>query len=322
MRYRMVAKVEGDIYTSETVLVERGELLFEFRSDESGRLAEIAVSIQVPIERIGKFASAISPGRGESAVTITLGGDAELYRLLVTELQVLESNLAFASIGSLRQVNWKNPEQEFIPENAAEEKLISIPKYSRKQDYRNIPVSMDSRRLVNLVTKAPEYNTLYIPKAFWREGMNYFTNFQYIQAFYCYYFVVEESYAGGKTGEKPTLQEFAKSKEFAGIIENALEMALNEDQHGSNLKRMFKEQGCEVSIHGLQKLIFRVRGNLHHYSSKGSNLRGTPFNQDRFESIAFLMQYIAALAIGYREANISQSKANKPSAKAHGMTFS
>jgi hypothetical protein len=308
MQFRLIAKVDGNIHIPQPISVRRERLVFEFRTDKSGRIVEVAVSMQVPTEKIEKFRSTIGPGEGGSAATFKIGGDSEIYQQLVAELQLLESNLAFATVGALERIEWNSPKQEFIAENLGEQKLISVRGYEIREKYPPNSASLKPDQLAGLVTKAPQYRALEIPKAFWREGINHFTNFQYIQAFYSYYFIIEDFYAGGKSGKKAVLQEFAKSSEFAEIAEISLQSMLKEERHGENLRKLFEEENCEISGRGLQELLYNVRGNLHHYSSKGIKLRGTPFTQKQFESIALLTGHIATLAIGYREAAISQSE--------------
>jgi hypothetical protein len=94
MRYRLIAEVDGDIYIPQPISVKRDRLLFEFRLDKSGKLVEVAISTQVPTEKIEKFASTVGPGEGKSVATFKIGGDIEIYKQLVGEFQILDSSFA------------------------------------------------------------------------------------------------------------------------------------------------------------------------------------------------------------------------------------
>ena len=204
MRYRLRAKLEGQLFLTEAFSIERDGLLFEFIAGDNGQVQELAISLKVPDEKVEKFASGIGPGQGESVATYTIGGDRELYNHLVSELQSLESNLAFAS-GSVKRIHWDTPHQQFIAETPEEEELITFTEFSLSRTYPEPHALFSPVNLIRLISKFPAYESLRVPMAFWREGENYFTTFQYVLAFYQYYFIIEDFYAGGKTGQSTVL---------------------------------------------------------------------------------------------------------------------
>lgn len=299
MRFLLRAKLEGQLFLTEGVSFERNGLLYQFIPDESGQIQEIAVSLKVPDEKVGNFAGGIGPGRGESVATFTIGGDKELREYLVSELQSLESSLAFVS-GSVRRIRWDEPHQEFIAENPEEEQLITFTGFSRSYTYPTPDVIIPPERLIRLLCDYQNYGSLRIPMAFWREGNNYFAEFQYVQAFYQFYFIIEDFYAGGKSGESPVLKEFAKSEEFRELCDSSINEIFKESKHRRALEELFSQERCEISGTGLQKLLFKVRGRLHHFSRNSPRAGGTPFNQSEFESIALLTMYLTTVAIGIR----------------------
>jgi len=73
---------------------------------------------------------------------------------------------------------------------------------------------------------------------------------------------------------------------------------------------MINEENCPNNKFGLQKLLFKIRGRLHHYPQRSSKTVGTPFNQKEIETIALICGYIACLAIGYREVKKNTNKSN------------
>lgn len=309
MRYRLTAKLEGQIFVTEGFAVDREGFLLEFIADDNGQVQELAISLKVPDEKVANFASGIGPGQRESVATYTIGGDRELYDRLVSELQSLESNLAFAT-AALKRIHWDTPHQEFIPETPEEEELITFTAFSSSRSYPEPHVRFSPVDLIRLTSRFSDYESLLVPMAFWREGENFFTTFQYVLAFYQYYFIIEDFYAGGKTGQAPVLKEFAKSEEFRELANNSIEELFKEPKHRQALKKLFVQEGCDINAPGLQKLLFKVRGRLHHFSSKSSKTGGTPFKQSEFESVPLLTMYLATLAIGYRMAAINQQIEN------------
>lgn len=126
-------------------------------------------------------------------------------------------------------------------------------------------------------------------------------------SYYYFYFVIEDFYANGKSGARGVLTEFQKSTEFLQVAANALNMVFQDERHRQNLIKFFKEEDCEVTPSGLQKLLYHIRGNLHHYYSKSPKTRGTPYNQKEYESIALTAMTVTSYAIGLREAAISHT---------------
>jgi len=309
MRYRLTAKLEGQLFVTEAFAIERDGLLIEFIAGDNGQIQELAISLRVPDYKVEMFASGIGPGRGESVATYTIGGDRELYDHLVSELQSLESNLAFAS-GSVKRIHWDTPHQQFIAETPEEEELIAFTEFSSSRSYPEPHALFSPVDLIRLISKFPAYESLRVPMAFWREGDNYFTTFQYVLAFYQYYFIIEDFYAGGKTSQSTVLKEFAKSEEFRELANTSINELFKEPRHRQALEQLFAQEACTVSATGLQKLLFKVRGSLHHFSSKSSKTRGTPFNQSEFESIALLTMHLTTAAIGYRIAAIDRQIEN------------
>jgi len=317
MRYRIVAKAIGDVTIQGTILAERDGILFEFIPDNLGKLSLVAISIQVPQDKVQNFASSISQTGLDVPLSITIGGDREIHERLVAELQVLEAHLSFATISSLQNIDWNNLEQEeFIAESSEEKNLLAVSGVSSKIEYPKTVFHVSPESISQLVDLMPLYDSLTIPKSFFQEGMNFFRNFQYITAYYHFFFVIEDFYADGKFSGRGVIDEFNKSREFVGIATNALQQLFADERHRANLLKFFIEENCDVSPQGLQKLLFHLRGNLHHYHSKSPKTRGTPINHKEYESIALIAMYIVRLAIGLREATISTSIGNKISGAA------
>ena len=266
--------------------------------DGSNRLSSISISIKVPPEKIANFASSIGPGKGQSAGTFIIGGDRELYDLLVNELQALESHMAFNTGGAIKRIRWDKPiREEVIPENEEEEKLVPIIAISHNHEYPLKIARIHPLDLENMIKVFHKYDSLKVSIAFWREGVNFFENFQYILAFYYFYFILEDFYGGGKFHITEVLTEFNKSSEFTEITNQTLNAISKEKRHMENLERFLQEEKCDLNADGVQKLLFKIRGKLHHYYSGNPKKVGTPFNQSEYETIALIANTMAYVAI-------------------------
>lgn len=294
MRYCVTAKVDGDILLSEPGSIKRGDFLFDFRLNSDHKLSEIAVSVGVPKEKLTAMASSFEPGEGDIKLKLNIGGDRELYDRLISELQLLESDLSFATLGALRKIYWDNPSSiEFIAETEDDTDIPTITSFSFHKGYPQTRALLSRETINGMIIEASQSLQLRLAKAFWREGLEYHNQFKYIQAFYSFYFVIEDFYAGGKSSETEVIKQFSRSSELQNIAQQGLSSLLEDKRHRQNLLGFFEDEGLEPNVDSLPKLLFRVRGKLHHYYSKSSKLQGTPFNQADFESLALLVMYIA-----------------------------
>lgn len=220
---------------------------------------------------------------------------------------MVESALSYSTRFSLQEIDWDTPDQEYIAESDEDRELLSVSAFSYTRGYPETKVLVTEDALAQVVQLAPEYDDLRIAKAFWREGMGYFMAFRYVQAFYQFYFVIEDFFAGGKSGKKGVMGAFHKS---AGLMEhctNYLDRVEEDARHWKSLKEHFGEFKCAVSPQGLAELLFEMRGALHHYSRHSQRSRGTPFNQSDYETISLVAMQIATSGIAYREVEISNS---------------
>ncbi|POZ87766.1 MULTISPECIES: hypothetical protein [Petrotoga] len=138
------------------------------------------------------------------------------------------------------------------------------------------------------------YEHLIIPLSFYQEGRNEFELKRYINAYYNFYFYLEDLYGNGKTKNYQIRREFLKSNQLKEAVSKTIEEFKNgpSKKHYKNLKSFLKLESCSYDIEGVISLIVKVRGNLHHFSQKSSKKLGHPFNQKDFETMAFLLMSI------------------------------
>lgn len=175
MRYSIVAKATSNVILEKATVIERGDMRFEFIPDETLKLSVVAVSFQVPQDKITNFANSVTQPGQQEPVLFTIGGNQELREALITEFQSVEAHLSFATGGSLQSINWLNLEnEEFIAESLEEKALLAIGGFSSKSEYEKPLVQISEKALSNLIMLMPSYTSLTIAKAFFREGMTFF----------------------------------------------------------------------------------------------------------------------------------------------------
>ena len=314
MRYKLTAAFSGDIFLSPSgtrrVILQRHDTRFEILTDDKNRVVNVAVSRSVPANKVEQFKSSITPARPGVEAQLTVGGDNELREQLLAELQSFESNLAYSLNGEVvPEVDWRRIKDEFLPESMREEQLIAVQSLTVTRDWPKPEVELDACSFQKLIDMAPRYESLVTLKAFWRRGMADIKNFEFLNAFYNFYFIIEDCFADGKTGERAVLREFGDSGEFKSIVESTHQVFLQSkrSKHLLNLKSLMIKDGCNWTPPDIPRFLFRIRGNLHHYFSKNPRNQISPFTQEQHHSVALLASYVASLTIGYRVVRINEA---------------
>jgi hypothetical protein len=312
MLYKITVPVEGSLFLEPGALScsfssGASDLAYALTADPTGRIVAATIQAKIPQEKVSSFVSTLTSGQGDSKLNITLGGDRELYERMVLEFRKLECNLSFVLRGhALRRINTHRMEIEYVPENDRERELVAVTGYEVTRGYSETPLRMSGRTLGQVIQDAQKFEELEVHKAFLHDGMNQFHALQYVAAFYQFYFVVEDLYADGKTSEKEVVKAFSSSDELTRILEVAIQRFSKEnDRHSEMLKRIMGTEKCEVTVAGLRTFLFRIRGHLHHYSSRSTKPKGTPFNQRDFETVALLGMFIARRAIDIQVSRLS-----------------
>jgi len=307
MRYRVSTEVLGNALVRENLVVDAGDIRFEFITARASRLSHVAASIPVPPGTIRSF---WEPGN----TTFRYGGitgHANTHQRVLGALRSLESHIAFSAQGAIEAFSWDKLEVELIPESP--EDVAPLRKLGVRRSYPELTAGLgeDLLRMVALATQSHKQTE--VAKAFWREAQREFHSQHYIQAYYNFYFVLEGLYARGKSSEKQVVRAFGQSQELAGAT-NCMLTALRADPyHLKNLSPFFEEEGIPVDVPGTHALIVRLRGRLHHYSPGSSKLQPTPSNQTYLESLAWFMmglttQVIATLDVAIGPMMVARSQ--------------
>lgn len=306
MKISLECSIKGRVKIGRQLKVVNGLKEYLLIPDDKGWLSSIKIIKKVAVPQ--KYSAKIEPGEGEVKAKIIIGGDREEYLELVREFQELESVLAFATNGSLKSIAWDAPKEDFIPETEEEKGQVSVYGFYFTKKYPDYPAFLDERALDVIIKSKEHYRSLIVPKAFYKDGTNEFTSRRYINAFYNFYFILEDFYGKGKTKTKDIADAFRNSKDFRGILEWMIKGNLDKyKKHRISIKRFCDEEKVTYDIDGLIDLMQKVRGNLHHYSSKSSKHLGTPFSHEDFESIAFLTMGLALQTILQKIVEINQS---------------
>lgn len=211
-------------------------------------------------------------------------------------IQYLEATLSF--LFGVKKIYWEERETFFIPESEEDERKLDVRSYSLHQQYPEQKIKLTADTFKEIIQQKSKYEPLKIVKLFERDGMNEFQSLRYIQAYYNFYFVLEDLYGEGKTQNKDVEQKFKSNQVLRSIIQDILDNVIKiNGNHLQNIQNFLREENKSFDIDGIIELIVRVRGNLHHYSGKSTKRKGTPLNQRDFESMAFLLMGISVKSI-------------------------
>lgn len=113
---------------------------------------------------------------------------------------------------------------------------------------------------MDLIKNKHKFSSLINPLAFFREGVNDFKTFRYINSFFNFYFVLEGLYGNGKTKNKDVAREFADSIEFNNIIISEIERLKQEPEHWTKLNEMCRVRSKKINAKGIIHLLVLTRG--------------------------------------------------------------
>lgn len=294
----MIFKVECEVESTTPLLkeleIECGDKIVVLKP-KNNLLSSILIKKR--IENIEKFRAEIvteAPGKH----LIKMHADQEIVDDIFNDFRELESLLPLDY--GVKKIYWeftnKAPKIEYEPESEEERKLLKVLGYHFTKDYLENKRPIDPNRIKHIFENKHKLAELIVPLAFLREGTNYFHDFRYVYSFYNFYFIIEDLYANGKFDENGFLKECGQSTELLHFVKDAYEKL--GQMHKQKIKSLLDERSFSENPIDLLKLIFRIRGNLHHFGSKSTRAHGTPFNQKEFESPAiFLMSIVLPLLI-------------------------
>ena len=269
---------------------------FTLMSSEDGLLNELTVIVGT--DKGNEFTSQVTPSndpaKGQWILTIDV--DQQIYNALMGMVQYLEASLSFLS--GVKKIYWDEAETVIIPENEEERTKYNVTNFSVTRKYPEGRSRLTVGELKTFIKQKSKLEPFTVTKLFHRDGMTEFGSFRYIQAFYNFYFVLEDLYGEGKTQNKDIEQKFKSNQILRDIIQNILDNVIKTNRnHLQSILNFLQEENKGFNVDGIIELIVRVRGNLHHYSRKSTKRKGTPLNQRDFESMAYLLMGISMRSI-------------------------
>ena len=295
MKYSLGYPADSLVRITGVYNFKLGDKEYSIIPNEQGFISHFRIvkKIQNPEE----FYSKISPGKGDIKLTINIKSGKGVVDELKSDFQYLESSIAF--MGSFTKIHWENPIQKWIPETEEEKAKLKILRFEHsKLGYkRSLPIFYIND-FKEMILDKPKYDSLTVLQAFYNDGKNFYDEFKYINAFYNFYYVIEDIYGDGNTKNRLIKKSFKASKELRENIKWVIDTQIKPNKkHNKNITNFLKDMNLTDDIDDIIDFIVDTRGRLHHFSRKSTLKIGTPFNQSDYESLAFLAMGIALRAI-------------------------
>lgn len=304
MIYRVSASVESLGQLPSEVTVEAGELTYRLTPDEDGLLSDLSVE-----RRVSDYADLLPTATltDEDILEFNMRHlQTPLHEELVSALQYVES------LGSLflhiSRVHWIDARWEWIAEGDEEKQALAVASASLRYEYPKDPTPVDPQTVGVVLEARPRVdNVLTVPMSFFREGANDYSDHKYVNAFINFYLYVEHLYSNGKTKNDHVERELLKSTHVRDGVQNWMDLQDQRfgDDHVTALNNLLSERQWPYDVEHLVRLLVRVRGEVHHSSSRSSKRQGNPFNHLDYRSVAYLAMGICIHSMGrvfdYRE---------------------
>lgn len=298
----MECNVEASISIPNIITINNENFEYTFYPSDKGKLEKIKIT--VPVQHPEKFYSKIGEGQPPAKFSINVDLDKEVYNKLIFEFQRIEATL---TINGIKRIRWDSPRTTVIPETEEEREKIQVFSFEHNKEYPEREENFDNETLTDVIKTMHKYDELIVLRAFLREGINEFHRFNYINAFYNFYFILEDLYGGNNTKNSLVEKSFLASDELMNLLKDSLTKHIETNKkHKTNLTKFLKERQLDYSPENIIKLIISTRGSLHHFSRKNRLQQGTPLNQKDFETIAFLLFGLALTGVLFRIVDINK----------------
>lgn len=283
---QLTAQVEAVGIVPEPFGIEIPPYAVDLGCDANRRIVEIRIQKRVALTDIQLPKRTLSE---DQVLTFSIPSHEPHFQDILDLAQYIESIGSF-HLG-IRHIHWSNAKYDWVPETEEERRSLQVFSSNTTLTYPETPVPVTPEVLYRLVRSRERLDHLKIPMAFFREGVNDYRAFRYVDAFRNHYYFLEGLFGGTKTKNRQVEEKFHSSP----ILLKAVDQTLKEfseprlSRHQRSLDQFFRREGTAWNTEGVIKFLVGMRGNLLHFSQGSSKPKGHPLNQREFESVAFLI---------------------------------
>ena len=288
MYMRIVANIDGDIYFSDFPLkILSGDVEIEFKG-KLGKVEKVSATTIIPEEEEKLVNSIVEFDKEDKVINISLSGSKPTYTKLIEKLQTIESSFAFFTFFGLQRILWQYPKIEYLEKTDSGE----FQQIEHSFEYGSHEYSSKfllDRRLFSFISNYSDTKIL-ILAAFWREGKYHQTHNRIVESIYNYYFIIEDSILDGKS--KGAEKILRNNTEFIDMCKRTISLLLTNETIGEELKKHITIDVNNPSAKEIADFIVKIRGNLHHFSSKQKGKKPFPFEQSKYYCLSIFFELI------------------------------
>lgn len=310
MKYSLTCTVDSRAILEQPICCTNGAFQYEFIPGAKKTLEQIRITSQVPNPRA--FQSKVEPGpTGGPKLNLKISHDPQLHSEMLIQFQKLESVLAFNG-EIVERIKWDQAKEEVICESDEERAATDIFSVHMTEEYDRVPVRISQISLENIIGVKDSFDSLIVPMAFWREGLNDHHSFRYINAFFNFYFILEGLYGAGKTRNSDVEDQFAKSPEFRKDIEDQIQRykADRRPYQREYIQRMLSARSKQFDVEGIIHLLVKTRGELHHFTNNPNRPQGNPFTHKAYQPLSHMTLVLSYCAVQRQMILANQKKAS------------
>lgn len=293
MIVKIETEIKGNFVIEKDMIVKHHPFEFDIRYDKL--LDNFFISISRKIIDYNKHIP-ILESRNNKATEIRFPSE----EFLSEQIEILQHLESLGAIDKeVSKIDWQNCSIEWIPELPEEDSILPIRKYYRDIEYESKKNILSKDWLFNTIIHRRQCAQLTLPFSFFREGVNFYHNFQYQNAFINFYFMLEGFFGNGVNFKNKIMKfEFSKSEILEyGISESIKHLEKKNDHHHEWLLETCKENNKNIDKKGIIHLLVEMRGKLSHFSFKKSNRQKNYFNDNEYSSLAFFTMMICKYSI-------------------------
>jgi len=283
MRYGLRCPVTSKIRLSKPERKLWGDLTVELTTNSDGYFSQ--ASVIASGQNAAEYQGGATIDHVAKVFRIQANRNEELHARMMLALHSLESFLCFW--GNLEAIHWNQAEAFIEPESEEEEKGLDLRSWMMMPAINDPIVDLSPEQLELIVGHAESCSAMTTTLSFHRAGVNDIRRFEYISAFFNFYFVLEGLYANGRFKTDHVKHEFANSVILVAAIESIIAegfpQAMGEDV---SVSEMLRAIGKPCDARSLIHLLVHTRGDLHHYAGAKKKPTGSPLMNDRYRSLS------------------------------------
>src|SRR5579872_7502582 len=218
MKYGLRCPVTSKIRLSKPETRAWDDLTLELKTNPEGYLAHVSVSASG--EDAAEYHSGTHIDHSRRTIKVQVNRNEKLHARMKLALQSLESFLCF--YGNLEAIHWDAAEAFVEAEAEEEKKDLGIQSWMIAPGINDPIVNLSPEQLDTIVAHASRCSEMTATLAFHRMGINNVRRFQYISAFFNFYFVLEGLYGNGKFRAEHVKNEFGRSATLVSVIEKMI----------------------------------------------------------------------------------------------------